>query len=424
MAQNRRGFPQRRTARMLPSAMLDAIVIGARCAGSVTAMLLARKGYRVLLVDRATFPSDQRQSTLLIHQPGIALLDKWGLLGQVRASGAPPITRWLVDLGPLVFKGTPVADGQTTEAFAPRRTVLDKLLVDGAAAAGADVEEGFAVEEILFDGAQVVGIRGRDRGGRLRTEKSHIVIGADGYRSMVAQAVKPAEYLRRDSKICTFYTYWRGVPLLDGVDLEFYPRVYCGAYGWPTNDGQVLIGVNWRVSDFERVRDAPERRYGAMLAECAPDLARRVRDGERAEDFVGGCAANVFRKPYGPGWALVGDAGACYEFTSAQGITNAFRQAEYLADAVADGLAGRREMGEALAHFEARRNDAEVEYYDFTYQQATLEPAPPESAALFAAIQRSQAATDAFLGLFAQTVRPSAFFSPANLAAVTGPQPS
>jgi len=409
---------------MLPSDMFDAIVIGARCAGSATAMLLARKGYRVLLVDRATFPSDQRQSTLLIHQPGVALLAKWGLLAKVRASGAPPITRWLVDLGPLVFRGTPIAEGETTEGFAPRRTVLDKLLVDAAAAAGADVEEGFAVEEIIFDGARVVGMRGRDRQGRLRAENAHIVIGADGYRSVVAEAVEPAEYLRRDPKICTFYTYWRGVPLLDGADLEFYPRVYCGAYSWPTNDGQVLIGVNWRVSDFERVREAPERHYGATLAECAPDLARRVRAGERADEFVGGYAANVFRKPYGSGWALVGDAGACYEFTSAHGITNAFRQAEYLAEAVTDGLAVPGSMDEALARFEARRNAAELEYYDFTYQQATLEPPPPDAMSLFAAIHRSQAATDAFLGLFAQTVRPSAFFSSANLAAVTGSSPA
>src|ERR1700730_16282008 len=109
--------------------MYDAIVVGARCAGAPTAMLLGRKGHEVLLVDRSTFPSDLRQSTLLIHQPGVSYLEQWGLLGKVRASGAPPITRWLVDLGPLVFKGSPLADGKTTEGIAPRRTVLDKILL-------------------------------------------------------------------------------------------------------------------------------------------------------------------------------------------------------------------------------------------------------------------------------------------------------
>jgi flavin-dependent dehydrogenase len=404
--------------------MFDAIVVGARCAGAATAMLLARQGYRLLLVDRATFPSDQRQSTLLIHQPGVALLDSWGLLDRVRASGSPPITRWFVDMGPLVFRGTPVAAGQTTEAFAPRRTVLDKLLVDFAAQAGADVQEGFAVEEILADDGRVVGIRGRDRQGRTRTEKARLVIGADGHRSAVVQAVKPAEYWRRDSKICTWYTYWRDVALRDGTDLEFYPREYRGVYAWPTNDGQLLIGVNWPVSDFDRVREQPERHYLETLAECAPDLAGRVRDGVRGDDFVGGYAANVFRKPYGPGWALVGDAGATYEFTSAHGITNAFRQAAFLADAAAEGLSGRRDMDEALAVFEARRNDAELEYYDFTYQQASLEPPPPSTVALFGAIHRSQSATDAFLGVFAQTVRPSVFFSSISLSTIAGQPPS
>ena len=124
--------------------MYDAIVVGARCAGAPTAMLLGRKGHRVLLVDRSTFPSDLRQSTLLIHQPGVSYLQRWNLLSQVRGSGAPLITRWLVDMGPLIFKGAPPPDGETMCAIAPRRTVLDKILLDAAAAeATVDVRESF-----------------------------------------------------------------------------------------------------------------------------------------------------------------------------------------------------------------------------------------------------------------------------------------
>jgi flavin-dependent dehydrogenase len=157
-----------------------------------------------------------------------------------------------------------------------------------------------------------------------------------------------------------------------------------------------------------------------VLDECAPDLSKRVRAGKRVDEFVGGYARNVFRKPYGDGWALVGDAGASYEFTSAHGITNAFRQAAQVAAAVREGLAGTRLMADALSGFEERRNEVEGAFYDFTYQQATLEPPTPETLQLFEAIHKSQQATDAFLGLFTQTKNPADFFSPANLGKLMG----
>jgi flavin-dependent dehydrogenase len=400
--------------------MYDAIVVGARCAGAPTAMLLGRKGHHVLLLDRSTFPSDLRQSTLLIHQPGVSYLEQWGLLGKVRASGAPPITRWLVDLGPLVFKGSPLPDGKTTEGIAPRRTVLDKILLDGAVDAKVDVREGFIVEEILNEDGRVTGIRGKDRAGKSVSDKARIVVGAEGSNSMVARAVKAPEYRERESKICTIYTYWSDVNLLDGFQVEFYPRVYRGIYAWPTNGGQLLIGANWKVTEFEKVREDPEGNYMKVLDECAPDLGNRVRSGKRVDEFVGGYARNVFRRPYGNGWALVGDAGASYEFTSAHGITNAFRQAAQLAEAVSEGLTGRRPMADALADFEKRRNEVEGTFYDFTYQQATLEPPSPEALQLFEAISHSQEAIDAFLGLFAQTNDPVAFFSPAHVGKLVG----
>jgi flavin-dependent dehydrogenase len=396
--------------------MYDAIVVGSRCAGAPTAMLLARKGRTVLLVDRSTFPSDLRQSTLFIHQPGVAYLEEWGLLEKVRASGAPPVHRWLVDFGPLVFEGSPPPCGNVTEAIAPRRIVLDKILLDGAVAANVEVREAFTVDEILIEGdGRVTGIRGTDRTGRSSIEQARVVIGAEGNNSMVARAVKAPEYNQRESKICTFFTYWADVKSRDGFQFEFYPRAYRGVYAWPTNDGQLLIGANWRVSEFDEVRKDPETHYMKVIDECAPDLGARVRAGRRVDDFIGGFTRNVFRKPYGAGWALVGDAGACYEFTSAHGITNAFRQAAWLAEALDEGLAGSRPMADALSDFEQRRNAVEGPYYDFTYEQATLEPPPPAAMPLFAAIHNSQAATDAFFGLFAQTTPPAEFFAPDNL---------
>src|SRR5215207_8824661 len=168
----------------------DAIVVGARCAGSPTAMLLARRGYQVLVVDRATFPSDTI-STHLVHPPGVAALQRWGLLDRLVATGCPPIHTYAFDFGPFTIAGAPgTADAPV--AYGPRRTVLDKLLVDAAAEAGAEVREGFAVDEILVENDRVTGIRGHDRGGGASVvERARIVVGADGFRSLVARAVRP-----------------------------------------------------------------------------------------------------------------------------------------------------------------------------------------------------------------------------------------
>jgi len=155
----------------------DAIVVGARCAGSPSAMLLARKGYKVLLVDKATFPSDTI-STHLIHPPGVAALKRWGLLNRLVATGCPPIHTYAFDFGPFTITGSPGTD-EAPVSYGPRRTVLDKLLVDAAAEAGAEIREGFSVSEILFEDGRVVGIRGRDGQGAEVTEKARIVTGAD-----------------------------------------------------------------------------------------------------------------------------------------------------------------------------------------------------------------------------------------------------
>lgn len=170
--------------------MYDAIVVGARCAGSPTAMLLAHRGYRVLLLDRATFPSDA-VSAHHVTVPGVARLARWGLLDTVVASGCPPIRRMTVRLGDFTFRGTPTPIEGIADQYCVRRTVLDTVLVDAAAEAGAEIREGFVVEELLFDGDRVAGIRGRAPGGGDVVERARLVVGADGLHSQVAEAVAP-----------------------------------------------------------------------------------------------------------------------------------------------------------------------------------------------------------------------------------------
>ena len=188
----------------------DAIVVGARCAGSPLAMLLARQGHRVLLVDRATFPSDT-VSTHVIHPPGVAALRRWGLLDQVVATGCPPVGRYSFDFGPITLAGVP-GDADSPYAYAPRRQLLDKILVDAAAAAGVEVREGFTVDEVLGSGGQVDGIRGRDAGGVSVMERARVVVGADGRNSLVAKAVRPAPYAERPPLTVGYYTYFSNLP--------------------------------------------------------------------------------------------------------------------------------------------------------------------------------------------------------------------
>jgi 2-polyprenyl-6-methoxyphenol hydroxylase-like FAD-dependent oxidoreductase len=389
--------------------MYDAIIIGARCAGSPLAMLLGRKGYRVLLVDKATFPSDT-VSTHHIHQPGVARLKRWGLLERILASDCPPTTEIKFDVGPFALSGTPPPAGDTVEAYAPRRRVLDKILADAAVEAGVELREGFSVESLTTEGDSVTGIRGKDRHSSLVTERARVVIGADGARSFVARSVRAPVYLDRGTLTCNYYSYWSGVPL-EGVEL--YPRDGQLVVADKTNDGLTILVVVWPQAAFNRVRSNVEGEFMRALAAAAPSLYERARAGRREERLVGaGFLPNFFRKPYGDGWALVGDAGYVKDPVTAQGITNSFSHAELLAGALDEGLSGRREMDAALADYERRRNEEVLPMFEHTCQLARLAPPPPEMVGLLEAIRGIPQETDRFLGTVTGTFPVQQFFSP------------
>lgn len=403
--------------------MYDAIVIGARVAGSPTAMLLARKGYRVLLLDRATFPSET-VSTHMITVAGSAQLRRWGLLDQVEATNCPPVRNIILDLsfeqfGNFTLTGfPPPIDGDFAAIYAPKRVVLDKILVDAAAKAGAEVREDFTVTEILMDGERVTGIRGNTRGGETVTEKARLVVGADGKHSLVARSVDASMYATAPAGTCGYYTYWSGVPI---TSLEFYTRPNRTIVAFPTNDNQAAIFVEWTNQEFHTFRANLEENFLMTLAEIAPDLARRVHGGKRAHRFMGTAELpNFFRKPYGPGWALVGDAGCHKDPITAQGITDAFRDAEFLSQAIDAGLSGRQPLDEALACYERFRNEALMPLYEFICDRATLAPFPLEFQLVLDALRGNQEATNRFFGVIQNTIPFREFFSPENLAQILG----
>jgi flavin-dependent dehydrogenase len=382
--------------------MYDAIIVGARAAGSPTAMLLARKGHRVLVVDRASFPSDTL-STHYIHQPGVARLRRWGLLDGLVATGCPPARGLVFDVGPFALSGAPVPIDGVTEGYAPRRTVLDAFLVEAAADAGAEVRTGFSIDELVLEDGKVVGVRSGDT-----VERARVVVGADGRNSFVAKAVGATTYDERPGLACAYYTYWSGVE--DG-SVELYPRdgrMIMG--GAKTNGGLMIVIVFWPREEFQSVRTNVEQSFHDSLA-LAPPLAARLAAGERADRFYG--IADLpfyYRKPYGPGWALVGDAGYHKDPITAQGITDAFRDAELLADALDAGFTGRQPLSDALAGYERIRNEETRPMYELTYEFASLAPPTDEQQALFTALRQDQEQTNRFFGTVAGTVPIPEFF--------------
>lgn len=392
------------------SKQYDVIIVGARCAGSPTAMLLARKGYRVLLLDKATFPSDT-MSTHLVHPPGVAALSRWGLLEQLEATGCPPITEYSYDFGPFTIAGSPQPTGGVSTAFCPRRIVLDEMLVEAAVAAGAELREGFAVDEILVEDGRVTGISGHTKGGTPVVERARMVIGADGKHSLVAKAVQPPRYHEQPTLEANYYAYWSGLPAA-GLEVYIRPDRAWGVI--PTHDDLTVVVVGWPMAEFAANRRDVEGNYLRSL-DLAPDFAERVRAATRETRFVGtGDQPNFFRKPYGPGWALVGDAGYHKDPCTALGIADAFRDAETLAGALDDAFAGRRATAEALAAYQHARDAYALPLYELTCDFAKIEPPPPEMQQLLGAIQTSQEAMDGFVSVMAGTRPAPEFFAPEN----------
>jgi len=393
--------------------MYDAIIVGARCAGSPIAMLLARRGYKVLLLDRGTFPSDMPFSNHYVHQTGSARLKRWGLLDKLAATGCPPITTNHWNYGAFTLTGSPPpADGDVTEAYAPRRRALDPVLVAGAVAAGVELREGFSVQEVQFENDTVVGVRGRQKNGANVTECARITIGADGMFSLVARSVKATEYSNKPPLEGSWYSYWSGVKM-KGWHLWIRPQRVIFAYN--TNDNLALIGVAFAAKDLPRVRTNVEHHHQQVIDEIAPDLAADMKKGRRESKFVGGAIPGYVRKPYGPGWALVGDAGYQKDPCTASGITDAFTSAELLAEAIDAGFSGRQPLEQALAAYEHRRNQSELPYYEMTSQLATLEPPPPETKQLLAALAENPEQRSRFFGVVAHTVPVTEFFAPENV---------
>ncbi|MEU6476463.1 NAD(P)/FAD-dependent oxidoreductase [Streptomyces sp. NPDC047017] len=399
--------------------MYDAIVVGARCAGAPAALLLSRAGYRVLLLDKAAYGTDTL-STHLIHQPGVAALARWGLLDRVRASGCPPIGHAVYEVADIHIEGCARGVEGQRAGFAPRRHVLDTVLVDAAVAAGAEYRDHCRVTGLLRDGTgRVVGVEGQVTGGedagdgRAFTERARLVIGADGMRSSVAHLVD-APYTVRDPRLtCAYYTYWRDVP----ADLELYER----PGGWvatvPTNDAATLVLAYFPQSRFTEVRADAYGAYREQIRTTAPALDERLAGSTPAERLHGtGDQQNFFRRAAGPGWVLLGDAAHHKDSITARGISDAFQRVEALVAAVARPLDGDPDrLDAALARFADEGVERLMPGYEATLGAARLDP-HAQRLSLLRAVQSDPELTAIYLDVVAGIVPASALYTPRLLA--------
>lgn len=356
----------------------DVVVVGARAAGAATALLLGRLGHDVVLVDRAEFPADTL-STHQIARPGVVQLHRWGLLAPVLYSGAPAIRQ-------VSF----TADGETVTRtvkdkagvdllVAPRRNVLDTIVADAAAGAGVNVRFGVTVRGVHVDsGGRATGVYGTDRAGDAVEIDARYVIGADGLGSVVARTMGARTLVDRGDHGAVEYAYYAGIPWT-GIELIIADGALAGVF--PTHDGQACI---WLCTPSTAMRTARRRAasraeaFALHLRRAAPDLAARLVEARRMSPVSGMLRMpNIVRQAHGPGWALVGDAGYHRDAVTGHGISDAYRDAEMLADALHQTLSGAVDEAYAVADYQRRRDRALRDVFKLTCALAAY-PSVPE----------------------------------------------
>ena len=397
--------------------MFDVIVVGARCAGAALAMLVARQGAKVLLLDRSTFPSDIPHGHF-VHRHGPRRLRSWGLLERV-AVRTPAVSRMVIDVGDFPLRvGNLIEDGLPW-GYGPRRTTLDKILIDAAIESGVEFREGIAVSEYVLTDGRVVGVRGRTSAGNEIDERATLTVGADGRRSQLARAMDARIYNHVDTVLCYYFGYWSDV---ETEEFELYVRSQQRRviFSFRTEDGLFAVFVGAPIEEFAEIRRDINGAFMQTL-DIVPDFADRIRAGRQQERYYGASdLPNFYRKPYGPGWALVGDAGLHKDPFLALGICDGWRDAELLATAIGEGLAGRRPMDDALADYESQRNAASAADYDQNIQEARFPPMPPTALALRAAVRNNPEEATRMIKARNQMIDPGSFFNRENIGRLLG----
>lgn len=384
------------------------VIVGARCAGSPLATMLARRGLRVCLLDRARFPSETL-STHVIQPCGVAILERLGVLDAAWAAGAVPLTRFTLVSDRTRISASIDAGVFGGPALCLRRIALDHLLVEAAAAAGADVRTETRVSGLLWKGDRVAGVE--TAAGPLL---ARLVVGADGKGSTVAASVRAGEYHVAPPARMFAWAYFEGVTETDG-------HLRLGSIGdlnyvaGPTDAGLYMAAVCPPLA----VRDAfladRERSFMAGIA-AWPELAGLLDGATRTGPIrVMANWHGYFREAAGPGWALLGDAGNFKDPSPAQGIADALRQAERLAGAVEAGLGGAADIDEELHRWWRWRDEDGYEMHWFATDMGRAGPSPPLASQFTRDIAADDGATKQLLQVLNHDIPPSQLFTPRRL---------
>src|SRR5215207_6372652 len=393
----------------------DAIVVGARVAGSSLAILLGRQGRRVLLVDRDYFPSDTL-STHLLQPPAVEMLDRLGVLAEVESSGLRRLGRLRTYLGEVVVEGPLRAPG--AYALCARRDRLDMALIRQAVRRhGVELLERTSAHGLVWENGHATGVELRTAGGARRTVRARVVVGADGRHSRVAEWTGAARYEETPALRPVYYAYYRGVTPQPTPALEVFYQDGRIGFLLPMEPGIDCRALEVQPEEFPAFRADPDGRLEAVLR-TLPGMATRMADAERdgpARGIRG--VENYLRIPYGPGWALTGDAAFCKDSSTGTGIEDAFRQSFLLADALGTALDGA-DWQATMAAFHQRRDERVLPTYRGTLAFAQAGDVPEESIAWLQAILSNPGMTRELVrGMPAAAVSPG-LFPPAMLPAV------
>lgn len=413
--------------------MWDAIIVGARCAGSATALRLARRGLKVLVLDRASFPSDTL-STHFLWPRGSSYLNRLGLLEPVLAqTPASTEIRFARD-GISFLASTPLPHvqarleevhgdgrGAVTTCISVRRTVLDHLLLEAAREAGAEFRRA-SVDELVEEGGRVTGVSGNHGGKRFR-EHGAYVIGADGRASRVAALVRASTYGSNDEATFAYWSYFSGVPL-PGAVMEKRGRLAVVVV--PTNFGANMTLVFGPRGWWPRFRQDREASFHRAIAFIDAPLGDRVRAGKQEEKFYGVADQRAFKRTCaGPGWLLVGDAACIKDQCTAIGMTHAFRDAELAAAALMRALDCKGDESAVFAEYAAAREADLTGYYEFVSRMASMALATREDLVFMRGLERDRAHADAFAAMYGDAMRVEHFVDtvrPEVLAAAPPPR--
>lgn len=342
----------------------DVIIIGARVAGSVLATLLGQHGHRILILDKATFPSDTL-STHFFRAPAFKIFERMGVFDQILLT-TPKLINSFSDFDGQI-SNQPIEDSDNYNyCLCVRRITLDDILIKRLQReATVELHQGATLDELIWEEERVVGVRWHEKDHHFEA-KTRVVIGADGFYSQVAKQVKPIVEHSEPVNRAMYYAYFQNLQSQEGPAAEFHLRGNHLAYVFPTDNSLTLIAMSLPIAEFDDFRKDPLRRLMTEL-EALPTLASRLHSAELFGSIKGaGNIPGYMRIPYGQGWALAGDAETIQDPFSGQGIDHASTHAALLADYLHIWLSGETEWEQAMKQYHTARNEFSLETYQHT----------------------------------------------------------